>query len=199
MAEIQTESTKHNTLLWLILGVIGSAAAFYLYTLPQIRELKLLRTQSATLEADLSSLNEKKTTVVKLNDDLKRSTALTDKLALAVPEDEAIDELITSLEKIVEKAGITLLSVQPASNVETGKTTAMLSTRGSYSGTTLFLEFLEKNLRPIGVNDLALTATSDIQGASLISASFEITPAQIAKAAPAAETSAQDTETKGAQ
>lgn len=169
---------RSNGVLWGLLGALGVIGLGYFYVAPQVDTLRDTRLAAAALAADKQSYEIRINEVLALDERLDAAQSSLDQLDLAIPPDAAIDELLVSLDAMAAKSGIVLATIQPATveGVENGVTVS-LTARGSYSGLKLFLETLQTNLRPLSVTSLAVSAASDVSGASLITASMELTAA----------------------
>ena len=169
---------RSNSTLVATLGVLVAALLGYYYVAPTVTTLGNSRLATAALALDKTAYETRIGEVVALDARLRGQPALLDRLTLAVPPDAAIDELIVSLEALAAGSGIVLATVQPVVVQEESGTKVSVTARGSYGGLRLFLEQLASNLRPIKVTELTLTAASDVSGASLVNASFQLVAAQ---------------------
>ncbi|MBI4185429.1 type 4a pilus biogenesis protein PilO [Candidatus Berkelbacteria bacterium] len=169
---------RTNSLLYALLGVLVAALVGYFYVAPTVTKLHETRLATAALAADKIGYETRISEISALEIRLKQQQETLDRLALAVPPDAAIDELIVSLGALAESSGIVLLTVQPASIGDEAGTPVSVTARGSYRGIRLFLEKLEGNLRPVKITELSLASASDVTGASLVNASFKVIAAQ---------------------
>ena len=179
---------KGNAMLWGVLGLLGAFVVGYFYVLPSVRELKTTRLAASALAADAQSLQTTINLVTATDQSLGEHQAAIDRLALAVPDHPAFDELLVSLSAIASASGVVVPTMQPltAASGESGAGVS-LTVRGSYSGIHLFLELVSQNLRPLKVTQLTLSSTSDVTGASLISASLSLVAARVGGATAAAK------------
>lgn len=174
-----TLQPKSNATLWLLLGIVGAVAAGYFYVAPEVSELRQLRLNSQALAADRQAYELQISQVTALDTRLDAQQSVLDQLAVAIPARPAVDELIVALQAMASQSGIILSTIQPAAESSSDGVSATISARGSYSGLHLFLEELAKNQRPIKVTELALSAASDVTGASLVNASIQLVAATV--------------------
>lgn len=165
---------KQNGALWAVLGGLGAVVIGYFYTLPQITALKEVRTTVQARAADVAALDVQAQELLATKQLLDQRSAELERLALAVPNTNGIDDLLVTLESIASTSGVVLASVQPVVTAGTKGSEAAVTLRGSYSGVRLFLEQLAKNLRPIKITELSIAGSSDVAGASLVDVSLTV-------------------------
>ena len=169
-----TVSARSNATLWLLLGVLGAAAVTYLYTGPKIAELKDVRVTALAKAADTEALQDRVTQIVALDQQLALREASLRDLDVAVPVQAGVDEFIRSLEAMASSSGVLITGIQPVQAEGASAATVSATLRGSYSGIHLFLQHVAGSRRPVLVRNLALTATADADGTSLLSATLQL-------------------------
>lgn len=182
---------RTNTVLWLMLGVGGALVLSWFVAKPAVEALRTVRIASAASAQDVVALQQTLGQVSALSQELATRAKELDRLTLAVPPEPALDALTVSFDAMAQASGVVLTGFQPSSVLDTDGVDVTVTLRGAYGGIHLFLERLEHNLRPLVVEELALNATSDISGASLVNATLKIHAAaagQPAAAQPAAST-----------
>ncbi len=170
---------RSNATLWLLLGVLGVLAIGYFYTVPQIETWKSARAMATAKQRDVQSIQQRIAEIQQLDGQLSQEASGLDRLDLAVPKTPGSEDLLITLEAIAAASGTSLASVQPLdSTEEVAEPVITVGVTGSYGGVQLFLDLLSQNLRPIEVANLSLVGTSETDGASLVTATLTIMPAQ---------------------
>lgn len=169
------EQQKRNDFLWMVLGIIIVTAIGYFYTYPQI-----INWQSAIIAAEARRLDAqeaqaKVATVEQKKAEIAQNKATVDELNLVAPETQAEDDFVATLESIAENTGLTVNFFQPNFNSE--HLEVSINANGSFLGIGLFLQDIQKNLRPVKISELRITNVSSVPGASLLNATMKITAA----------------------
>lgn len=178
MTRTTAVQTRSNATLWLVLGILGAVAVTYTYTGPKIAELKEVRVTALARAADTQALQSQQAEAESLWQRLEVSQESLQTLDIAVPATPSVDEFMRSLEALASASGVVLTSVQPGQGDNAVSVSATL--RGSYDGIHLFLEHLGNSKRPVQVRELALNATADADGVSLLTATLRLEPATAA-------------------
>ena len=147
------------SILLLLLIVVGAM----IFVFPMRQDIVALQSEYDAASMELQAAQADYDALVQLSDDVAKSEATKEALALAVPEGAAQDELILELSEMAEDAGFELsaLSFSQAIRQNYGNTlTVNASLSGGYDQLIEFLQALEGAERLLQVSSLSVQLTS---------------------------------------
>ncbi len=181
MADV-APSTRSNTLLWALLGLLGVGAVVYFYVAPQRSAVLAVRADSLAAAEDIDALQERVSTIVALGTTLEGRAADLKRLDLAVPQTDGSEDLLVALSDSAERSGVVVTAVAPAVSTSAGGHAVTVTVRGSYGGVRLFVGTLTDLVRPIAIDSLTFSATAELAGGSLMNATLELRAAALGTA-----------------
>lgn len=169
------EQQKRNDFLWMVLGIILVTAVGYFYTYPQIIAWQNALIAAEARRLDAQEAQNKVSTVEQKKAEIAQNQDIVNELNLVAPGNQAEDDFVATLESIAENTGLTVNFFQPNFNSE--HLEVSINANGSFLGIGLFLQDIQKNLRPVKISELRITNVSSVPGASLLNATMKITAA----------------------
>jgi Tfp pilus assembly protein PilO len=159
---------SNKSTAYALLAIVGT---IILYLFGFNRGLTLLREaslQKAANESKISALQTKLADLRRLEQQFKVEKAQVDVLAVAMPADKQLAEIVTMMETMAARATVVLQSLQPTDLTQEGLTMAV-TVQGSFGGILTFTELMEKNIRPIRLGPLNIAS-----GGEILAATFDV-------------------------
>jgi Tfp pilus assembly protein PilO len=131
----------------------AGAFAFFVLVLPEFDSLSNARAALETRQSLLEETTAELKRVAELEEQYKSRQADIDKLAVMLPEQKRIDEVVSSIQQITSQTGLTLTVLTTAGSAETGESTGYkkifvsFDVSGQYPSFINFLKLLEQSLR----------------------------------------------------
>lgn len=155
-----------NLLYLSVLALLASFILVIFVIIPKATTLKSLSNEASSKENQLTAGKDQIASLreaITLIQTAKKDVEL---LGVAVPAKANAEEALAQISANAQGASVQLKNVT-VSGEENGNLKISVSILGKYSDTVLFMKNLETNLRPVTVNDLAISSGTD--GSLLIS------------------------------
>lgn len=165
---------------WAVLAMLLAILLGIFYIVPQISKVKKLSDTVASKEEDLNRGLEEVASIKEFALLMKTARSEIEKLGVSIPQEEKADEALLQAASAASVAGISVSGVsvdtqapQQSRGAEEGSTndTALagvvsltVTTGGEYGKTIDFMKNLEKNLRPVTIKNVALSANGETSG-----------------------------------
>lgn len=143
-----------NSTLFLVLAVVISIGIGFFVFQPAVVRYREHLTELAAREEEEVQLTEMKTKLTKLQKEIDAHAAEAELLALAVPTDSQIPELVSQMSGLADASVVRLLTIQPARSKANTDLTVTLTVEGAFPDILGLAERLEKNLRPAQVQTI---------------------------------------------
>ncbi len=138
--------------------------------------------RSHALAKQIDDLQARKTQLLALQQDLAKYQTQINQLAIAAPSGPDYPEVLAQLSALASKNQVTLSSVLPGRSSDSVEQVPItLTVRGNYPQLISFVAGIERNLRPISVNSLALISGNDPKQAQTLTATIQLTFARSAE------------------
>lgn len=132
----------------------------YFYINPTVEDLRANKIKTEATKIEVKDLNEKKTALLSLETKMKNEVDKVNKLGLALPSNENIPELLTSIENIASKNSLRVNSVQPSKDsVNKEVVSLVVSLQGNYIGLKNFISDLEGNIRAANIKEVNIVSS----------------------------------------
>jgi len=163
---------------YLGVGLIGlGILSFWIFGMPSWDRISLLNDAMAEREDILLSREEVLKKIEDMNRQYQERSDDVDRIASVVPGNKSSAELVSTIESITQQSGLQLtgLSIGGATNEQQELQTAFveLNLSGTYPSLTVFLDFVEKNIRLLDVLEISISQTGTPGGQ--VSLNFRIT------------------------
>ena len=152
-----------GSLSLLLLVIIIAVGYFMVY--PSVGQLKEANINVAAKEKDVNDLQNKISSLNKLDTEMKNNPDKMKMLELGIPATDAQAEIIATLSGIASNSGTTIKSISQSQSKESDFSQILLVFETSYNGFQLMLNSLENNIRFAGVNTISLTRNIKTEGA----------------------------------
>ncbi|PIP21920.1 MAG: hypothetical protein COX39_00300 [Candidatus Nealsonbacteria bacterium CG23_combo_of_CG06-09_8_20_14_all_40_13] len=172
------KSMKNESILILICLALIILVG-WLFDKPRLAALKSQNTDIVAKQQEVTDTQKKIDDLKTVAGQMKAADAQIQLLNLAYPSDAGIPEILVSVEAMVGRAGLTVVSIAPSAGesssggtAESGQVPVNIIASGSFSNLLSFTQILEKNLRPIKIKSISISAQAADSASS--SASFSI-------------------------
>lgn len=155
-----------NTRLFSSIVIASSILIFFLLILPTFDETRMLYSSIKQREGMLKEVQEIKSRVTELNNEIKTKEEDIIKLDQLLPKKKQVPEILATIESIISSSGLFLseLSISEPVGQGIGKINANIKLSGDFYSLMIFLDLLEKNLRLIEIS--AIDISTQPSGAS---------------------------------
>lgn len=162
---------QRSTLLSILVFIVGISLIFF-FVLPIWDEISILKLKKEEIGKEVDSLRSIIIHIDDLSAKYNQASADLDKLALAIPSDQQLPELLIQFEEMVKRNGLVTTGIKLENTEEAPKDqigarrnikslSVSVSVDGSYSGFKGFLEDIEKNVRMMDVSAISFTKPTD--------------------------------------
>lgn len=159
------EKNKDNKKI-IFLSVIALLLSFFIiamYLVPKMKNLKTLSTQAAAKQAELDAGVEQVKAIRTAAQLIKAASKDIETLGISIPEQSRAEEALAQLGASASKSDVQVKSVSIGGGAS-GTLKITLSISGGFDQTMTFISNLEKNLRPIEIEDYTIAS---VEGGSL--------------------------------
>ncbi len=118
-------------------------------------------------QTQLAQLENKRTELTSIANELDTYQADADLLKIAYPVDDQSIEALIQTEAMAQRAGVATSGLTP-NKAEPGKLVINLSTESSYSAFIKLLEEFQNNLRPVLISSLSLSAGAESKADTVV-------------------------------
>lgn len=139
-------------------AILVALLAIWFGLVPQFGAISNTQSEIVQLSGEVTAKTREVQTLRKLLTDGRTSGTL-NLLALAVPSEPQIPELLIMVQAIATRAGLILVNATPSASP--GGTKMDITLKGSYSGVVSFLDILNRNLRPGVVQNFSIIGQSN--------------------------------------
>lgn len=148
-----------NQTTFISLLIIFILAFYYFAIIPKNRQLKQLNTDLAAKKIQSDALDARVTSLTQINTQYAVKKRDFDKLKIALPAEARPDEIFLMLQSMATLAGVSINDIQTKeANNSDHSVGVSVTILGEFGNITKFTDLLEKNLRPVAVNNLSLVA-----------------------------------------
>ncbi len=181
----------------LILGfsIIAILAGTYFLAIPQAKALREKTKELKTKEAQLSSLEERKRSLIALGNALPTYRRQIDRLAVAYPKESQAVEALLQLQTMADRSGVAIVTMSPG-KAKGGGLPVSMQLRSSYGALNVFLGELYTNIRPIALKAMSVTTAGKEGSFVTTNLSLEFASSAVGSTVPAPAISAAPEELK---
>lgn len=176
MKESRFKLRFQDILLFFAVVIVGAVG--YFVALPQAAAIKVKSQTLATNQTEITKLKARITSLNQAAALLPQYKQDIDRLSIAFPSTDQQIEALIQTQSIVERSGLTLININPASGKD-GKLPIAIRTLGSYGAYKSLVNEINSNLRPAFIRTMSLSAGGADQG-NLIAANILIEYAYVA-------------------
>lgn len=165
-------------LLILLIGIV-LVSIWYFYISPIFKDIDFLKSEIAAQETKLETKKEELAKLESFDRQLAGLTEEKEKLAIALPNDPKVEELMVEFEALVIKSGMALENISiSAKNIDQKTTQAkentdpiakkalvVLSTQGTYDALKRFIKLSQEDLRLMDIQKINFSSPKS-EGAS---------------------------------
>lgn len=155
------------------LSILVILALGYFVILPMMSSLKEFNLKIAAKDQENSEMGQKISDLNSLKTEFNNAKQDVELLGLALPSSDQVPEILVQLETIANKSGMIISNLQPGKSSSLG-TAFNLTTQGNFSALDLFVNSLEKNLRPIQIKSMNLSSSTNSTGGSILNVTFSL-------------------------
>lgn len=169
--------------------IIGSFAYFFYF--PKIAEVKKLRDEYKKLEDQLDKAKKEAATLNSFEEKMKKAQAEFDKALKALPNNEEIPTLLSSISKSGQDAGLQFTLFQPKGSIKKGfyaEIPVQMSVIGGYHNVAVFFDKVADLDRIVNIRNISLKPA---KGAEMLSVSCQAVTYQFIKEQPKKTTTAK--------
>lgn len=183
-------SDSKNKNYWSLISfltIIIAIAIGYFFIYPNIDQLKNLNIQIYARDKENQAMEVKIVDLRALKAAFDQNPQKVGKFDLAMPKNDAMPDLLVSLEEMSQKSALSMPTVANKSKSDGKYTSINIAFEGSYESLKMFLDDLENNIRLVAVSSISLSTkdvkadNSTIQGNMTLDF-FKVTPKQITTA-----------------
>lgn len=168
------EKRKSQWPLVIVLCLIAIFGIAYFAIPPYLAEVTDLNLKVAITNEKISKTQQKISDLKYLQTQFEANQPLIELLNIAMPQDPQMPQTIISINSIAKDSGVDITSIQPKSKSASSSNQITLSINGYYEGLKVFLNKLEKNLRPINVTELSYNKSTSQTTGNQITASLTL-------------------------
>lgn len=160
----QNQIKDHWPIISLLVIVLAVAVGYFV-VYPNMQALKELNIQIGAKDLEAKALDEKITDLTALSKNFSQNQAKIDKFSLAFPKNDDMSGILNNVSAIAAGSGLTISSVNQQKATKTSEYTPVeIGFSGSFKSLSLFLDGLEKNIRPSSPKDITISTSSNQQG-----------------------------------
>jgi Tfp pilus assembly protein PilO len=186
------EKTKSLQVIVLIsvLALLVSLILIIFYIVPNVSSLRDLSNQVLSKQQELEAGKSKVAAIRRAVQTINSAKRDVETLGIAIPSSPSPELALIQLSSAASQAGITITSAS-IGQAEKGYQNISFSTSGKFENTLSFLEKIEKNLRPVKINNYTINS---VERSSDLSATFTFAFPYIEKQAAATATAVSSQE-----
>jgi type IV pilus assembly protein PilO len=158
-----------------ILAVVISAVAFFVYFKPKDQELKSLRTERETLEREVRDLKVKKLQLDQIETELTGMKATLKQLEVIIPEKKEIADILRKIQQLAFDARLEIIKFAPRGETKKefyAEWPIPIEVTGNYHNLATFFDQLSNFARIFNVEDFSIRSLPSQTDATTISSSF---------------------------
>jgi Tfp pilus assembly protein PilO len=174
MASSTSISSKATA--YALLAMVGTVVLYLFGFRIILDNVRVASQERASNEAKIAGLQQKISDLRSLAQQFIEQRQQVDVLSVAMPADRQIAEVVSMFETMTARAGLTLDNIQPATPTEEGLPVTV-SVRGSFAGVLTFAELMEKNVRPIRIGPINMSAgDTELAATFTVVAVYQVPP-----------------------
>ena len=161
-------SLSSKGIAYALLAVVGTVTLYLFGFSRGVVTVKEAAQERANNQVRIEALQKKIGDLKTLDQQFAVAQDQVNALTVAMPADKQIAEVVAMLETMAARAGLVLEDIQTSAPTADGLPVAV-TVRGDYGRTLTFVEIMEKNVRPIHIGPLSISA-----GENDLSSTFNI-------------------------
>lgn len=165
---MDSASLSNKKTIYALLALVGAVVIYLLPFKMALSSVSSAARLSADNKATMTLLKQNLANLKAMQQEFASKKAQVEALAVALPPEKQMAEVVAMLEAMATKAGVSLENIQPQASTAEGVPVST-TVSGSFQGILTFTELAENNIRPFKVGlfnitagDASLTVTIDL-------------------------------------